>query len=177
MTRNREIYVYYTTHKEKRRIRHLRPLGIRWGSTEWRPTEGLLIRCVDLETGEEGEFSDAFDGNPGFPGVVGLAVRAEQERDSGAFWKRAMHDFAPSLPPVDPRGPQAQFQAAYARFLELWDRLDAGGSVDVELREACDELDVQRAEFLGHGAGSMAVKAEIDRAREKIEPIDGDQYA
>jgi hypothetical protein len=74
---NESIHVYYTNHEGKRRIRNLVPLGLRYGSTKWHPQEQLLIKCLDLENQEVREFSDAFSGNPGLPGVVALAVKHE----------------------------------------------------------------------------------------------------
>jgi hypothetical protein len=79
------LHVYYANHKSERRIRHLEPLSMRFGTTEWHPIPDTLIKCRDLETGEIREFSTAFDGNPGLPGVIRLALENAARRGPGLY--------------------------------------------------------------------------------------------
>ena len=53
----RAVYFTYTNWRGETTRRWATPLGLRWGSTEWHPRPGWLMRAFDHEKGAEREFA------------------------------------------------------------------------------------------------------------------------
>ena len=54
---SRAFTAVYTNWKGETRVRSLEVLRIWWGRTKWHPTEGWLVTAIDLESGEQRDFS------------------------------------------------------------------------------------------------------------------------
>ena len=53
----REIIFWYRNYKGKEEMRRVRPLHIRFGSSEWHKEPQWLMRAYDLENEKEREFA------------------------------------------------------------------------------------------------------------------------
>jgi predicted DNA-binding transcriptional regulator YafY len=51
------VIIDYTNWRGERAMRHIRPLTIRFESSEWHPDEQWLLRAVDLEKGATRDFA------------------------------------------------------------------------------------------------------------------------
>lgn len=54
----RDVHVLvYTNHRGIRSTRHIRPLAVWWGSTEWHPQEQYLLKAWDIDKSAERDFA------------------------------------------------------------------------------------------------------------------------
>jgi hypothetical protein len=53
---SRDLPVRYTNHRGETRVRRIVPLGVRFGATKWHPQPQWLLKCLDVEKGQEREF-------------------------------------------------------------------------------------------------------------------------
>lgn len=51
------VVIDYTNWKNERRIRHIRPLSLRFGSSEWHEGAQWLLRGVEIEVGSTRDFA------------------------------------------------------------------------------------------------------------------------
>lgn len=57
MTQPSPITVMYCNWRGERRTRHLQPISMWYGSTEWHPDPQWLIKAIDMDTGDEKDFA------------------------------------------------------------------------------------------------------------------------
>lgn len=52
MKRRTTVEIDYTNHRGERRIRHIFPLTIEWGSNQWHPEDQWLLHAFDADRDE-----------------------------------------------------------------------------------------------------------------------------
>lgn len=59
MTTGEHVVIDYTNHRGERAPRTIRPIGLRFGSSDWRQKPQWLLAAVDVEKQEPREFAMA----------------------------------------------------------------------------------------------------------------------
>jgi len=57
MTKIKPLKFDYVNWEGKRAVRKVQPIKLWYGKTKWHPKEGWLLKAVDIEKGEERDFS------------------------------------------------------------------------------------------------------------------------
>jgi predicted DNA-binding transcriptional regulator YafY len=56
-TKVKPLKIYYVNWEGKRAVRTVKPIKLWFGKTKWHPKEGWLLKAIDIEKGEERDFS------------------------------------------------------------------------------------------------------------------------